>query len=150
MHFLPKPFEIKVKVTFTPKFFSVQLLKPWQFCHGPLKSLMHQKKSTIKPQYQYLVYIQISLVVLKMSFTAVSKLEFDQGPLVHLAVRLFFFFCETGVWTQGFILAKQAPYHLNHTSSLFCSGCFGDRGLMNSLPLLASNCDPLNLSLTSS
>jgi hypothetical protein len=28
-----------------------------------------------------------------------------------------FFFCGTGVWTQGFALARQALYHLNHTVS---------------------------------
>jgi hypothetical protein len=30
-----------------------------------------------------------------------------------------FFFGGTGVWTQGFIFAKQAHYHLRHTSSHF-------------------------------
>jgi hypothetical protein len=29
----------------------------------------------------------------------------------------FFFVCETGVWIQGFALAKQVLYCLNHTSS---------------------------------
>jgi hypothetical protein len=33
---------------------------------------------------------------------------------------------QTGVWIEGFALAKQALYHLSHTSSLFCSGYFGD------------------------
>jgi hypothetical protein len=32
----------------------------------------------------------------------------------------------TGVWTQGFTLAKQAFYDLSHTSSPFCSGYFRD------------------------
>jgi hypothetical protein len=30
---------------------------------------------------------------------------------------IFFCFGWTGVWTQGFVLAKQALYYLSHTSS---------------------------------
>jgi hypothetical protein len=40
----------------------------------------------------------------------------------------FFFFDGTGVWTQGFALAKQKLYHLNKTSIPFCSSYFGDVG----------------------
>jgi hypothetical protein len=29
----------------------------------------------------------------------------------------FGFFCDTGVSTRGFMFAKQAPYHLNHSAS---------------------------------
>jgi hypothetical protein len=37
----------------------------------------------------------------------------------------------TGVWTQGFVLARQANYCLSHSScSLFNSGCFEDRILL--------------------
>jgi hypothetical protein len=32
----------------------------------------------------------------------------------------------TAVLIQGFVLAKQALYLLNHTSSPFCPGYFGD------------------------
>jgi hypothetical protein len=39
----------------------------------------------------------------------------------------FFFFGGTEIWTQGFMLAKQALYHLSHTCSPFCCGYFGDR-----------------------
>jgi hypothetical protein len=42
----------------------------------------------------------------------------------------FFFFCGTGVWAQVFALARQAIYHLHHTSSPFCSGYSGDRKLL--------------------
>jgi hypothetical protein len=51
------------------------------------------------------------------------------GGLAFLILFLFlyFFFGETGVWTQGFVLAKQVVYHLSHTSGSFCSGHFGDR-----------------------
>jgi hypothetical protein len=42
------------------------------------------------------------------------------GPLY------FYLFIWTGIWTQGFILAKQALYHLSHAASSFCSGYFGD------------------------
>jgi hypothetical protein len=59
-----------------------------------------------------------------------------------------FFMCFLAIWgveflTQGFVLAKQMPYCLSHTSSPFCSGCFGDGGLMNMNYLLglASNLD---------
>jgi hypothetical protein len=44
------------------------------------------------------------------------------------------------------MLAKQALYCLSHTASPFCSGYFGDGGLMNILPKLASHCNPPNLS----
>jgi hypothetical protein len=40
--------------------------------------------------------------------------------------QFFFFFCGTGVWTQGFTLARQALYHLRHHSSPFWSDYFGD------------------------
>jgi hypothetical protein len=39
------------------------------------------------------------------------------------------FFGGTGVWTQDFELAKQALYHLSHTSCCFCSGCFYGDGV---------------------
>jgi hypothetical protein len=35
----------------------------------------------------------------------------------HILVCLFFFFDSTGVWTQGFMLAKQVLFCLRHTSS---------------------------------
>jgi hypothetical protein len=38
----------------------------------------------------------------------------------------FFVVWGTGVYTQGFALAKQALYFLSHTSSPFCYGYFGD------------------------
>jgi hypothetical protein len=47
------------------------------------------------------------------------------------------------------MLAKQAFYHLSHNSSPFCSGYFGDGGVLNYFPGLALNCDPLDLSLPS-
>jgi hypothetical protein len=60
------------------------------------------------------------------------------------------FFGGTGVWTQGFMLAKQMVfYSLSRTSSQFCSDYFGDGGLINYLPRLASNHDPPDLSLPS-
>jgi hypothetical protein len=48
-----------------------------------------------------------------------------------LVYTFFFFFGGTGVWTQGFVLAKQVLekqvlYYLSHISSLFCSGYLGD------------------------
>jgi hypothetical protein len=43
---------------------------------------------------------------------------------VFMLMSTFFFF---GFWTQGFMLARQAVYRLNHIYSPFCSGYFGDR-----------------------
>jgi hypothetical protein len=60
---------------------------------------------------------------------------------------LFFLFGGTGLWTRGFALAKQVLCCSSHTSSPFCSGYFGDGGLMKCLPRLASNCHPHDLSL---
>jgi hypothetical protein len=51
---------------------------------------------------------------------------------------------------QGFLIADQVLYHLSHTSSPFCSGYFGGRGLSNCFPRLVSRCDPPNLSFPSS
>jgi hypothetical protein len=42
----------------------------------------------------------------------------------------FFFFCSTGVWTQGFILARQALYHLSHVPSPFGFDCFRNKVLL--------------------
>jgi hypothetical protein len=48
------------------------------------------------------------------------------------------------------MLLKQELYHLSQTSSPFCSGYFGDGGLVNCLPGLDSNHDLSDLSLPSS
>jgi hypothetical protein len=40
-----------------------------------------------------------------------------------------------------FVLTKQALYHLNHTSSPFCSGYFGDGGESLEMAGLALNID---------
>jgi hypothetical protein len=60
------------------------------------------------------------------------------------------FFGGTGIWTQDFAPATQELYRLSHNSSAFCCSCFGDGGLRNYLPDLASNCDTPDLSLLSS
>jgi hypothetical protein len=52
-------------------------------------------------------------------------------------------------WGVNFVFAKQVLYHLSHTCSPFCSEYFVD-GVSNYFPRLASNCDPLDLSLPSS
>jgi hypothetical protein len=33
--------------------------------------------------------------------------------------NIFFCFCDTAVWTQGLVLARQVLYYLSHTSSSF-------------------------------
>jgi hypothetical protein len=50
--------------------------------------------------------------------------------LLFFIYSFFFFFGGT----HCYALAKQALYHLSHTSSPFFSGYFGDGGLMNYLP----------------
>jgi hypothetical protein len=74
--------------------------------------------------------------------------------LSHLEIlkhteKNFYFFGGIWVLTQGFMVAKQALCCLSHTCSPFCSGYFGDGGLMNYLPGLASNHHSPNLSLPS-
>jgi hypothetical protein len=49
-----------------------------------------------------------------------------------------------------FARAKQVLYRLSHTSSPFCSGYFGDGGLSNYLPRVASNHNSPDLGLPSS
>jgi hypothetical protein len=51
---------------------------------------------------------------------------------------------------RAFTLAKQALYHLSHTSSPFCSGYFGDGDIANYLPRLASKLNPSDFSLANS
>jgi hypothetical protein len=50
----------------------------------------------------------------------------ETDPFVFDHYHLFFFSFKTGVWTQGFSLAKKALYSLSHSSRPFCSGCFKD------------------------
>jgi hypothetical protein len=74
-----------------------------------------------------------------------------QPPQLVCNVCLGFFLCVcgTGVWIQGFALAKQALYHLSHTSSPFCSGYFGDLVSWTICPGWLQTRSP-NLSLRSS
>jgi hypothetical protein len=57
----------------------------------------------------------------------------------------FFFLMVMGFELRAFTLAKQRPYHLSHTSSPFCSGCF-EIGVCF-LPRLALNGDFSDASL---
>jgi hypothetical protein len=50
-----------------------------------------------------------------------------------------FFLAGLGFELKSLALAKQVLYCLRHTSSPFCSGYFGDGGLVNYLPMLALN-----------
>jgi hypothetical protein len=45
-------------------------------------------------------------------------------------LNTLFIFGGTGIWTQSFVLAKQALYHLRYNHSPFCSGYFGHRVLL--------------------
>jgi hypothetical protein len=72
---------------------------------------------------------------------------FDHTDILNSSVLkmsiFFFFLLLVGLrfWTQGFAFANQVLYFLSYTSSPFCSGYFGDGGLKNYLPGLASNHD---------
>jgi hypothetical protein len=48
--------------------------------------------------------------------------------------KLLFFFDRIGIWTQGFMSAKQAFYHVSHTYSPFCSCYFEDEVLWTIYP----------------
>jgi hypothetical protein len=50
---------------------------------------------------------------------------------------------------SGLCAAKQALYPFSHTSNPFCSGYFGDGGLINCLPGLTSNLHAPDLSFPS-
>jgi hypothetical protein len=62
----------------------------------------------------------------------------SNSPKRKETAYMFYLFILVGL---GFEL--RASHHcLNHTSSPFCSGYFGDGGLVNYLPGLTSNHDP--------
>jgi hypothetical protein len=67
---------------------------------------------------------------------------------VHFYVFMYacihLFTLNTGVWNQSSVLARQALYHLGHTSSLLCSGYFRNRVLPFAHAGL--DCDPPILS----
>jgi hypothetical protein len=73
------------------------------------------------------------------------------SPWVFFLIYIYLFNVLVGLgWNSGLCVCKAMLYHLIHTSSLFCFGYFGDGGLENCLPRLASNHDPPHLNLTSS
>jgi hypothetical protein len=59
-------------------------------------------------------------------------------PLFNSFVK-WWFFGGTGVWTQGFALAKQALNSLSQTSSSFYSGYFGDGVLQTMIFLISAS-----------
>jgi hypothetical protein len=134
----------------------LEFSRPWVWSqHRPPPHTGHTSPFKWSLKQAKLIYgggrWQLDLVL----FTWVCHLwTFIQMELIHCLIfcihvilwQNFFLFCSIGVWTQGFVLAKQMLYHLSHTSSPFCSGYFGDGSLMNYLPGLASNCDPPHLS----
>jgi hypothetical protein len=74
-------------------------------------------------------------IFLKFKFNfLVRVLLRSNSHTVKSTLFFFFFFYGTGVWTQSFMLAKQALYCLSHTSSPFCSGYFGDGVLRTVCP----------------
>jgi hypothetical protein len=59
---------------------------------------------------------------------AVYKVPYLFIYFLHSCWWFFFLLDGNGIWTQRFMQAKHALYCLNHTSSPFCSGYFGDEG----------------------
>jgi hypothetical protein len=45
----------------------------------------------------------------------------------HSYFLSFLLFCSTGIWTQGFTLARQVLYYLSHSVSIFCINYFWDK-----------------------
>jgi hypothetical protein len=74
-----------------------------------------------------------------------SMLEPHLQPIFALVflffLSFFFFFCGTGVWTHGLMLAGQVLYHLSHSASPTVV-IFWRRSLAHYLPGLALNHDP--------
>jgi hypothetical protein len=89
-----------------------------------------------------LVYLSKGLNLGTLRKTAGAVFIFD-------GIVTFFFFFFFWDWGLNFALTKWVLYHLSHTSSPFCSGYFGGGVLPTIHPKLASNCDPLHLSLPS-
>jgi hypothetical protein len=81
----------------------------------------------------------VELACAKALWLCFSFLYILSPSFTVTAFKFFFFFWWTGVWTQGFALAKQVLYLFSHASSPFCAGCFWRRDLENNSPGLASN-----------
>jgi hypothetical protein len=64
---------------------------------------------------------------------------FNAGEKLLFLFVCLFFGGVLGFEFSSSHLQKQAVYHLSHASSPFCSGYFGDVGLTNYFPRLASN-----------
>jgi hypothetical protein len=81
---------------------------------------------------KYNIYTHINITpynfeLLEFELKASGLLGRNTWATLPASLWVFFWI---GVWTQGFMLAKQVLYHLCHTSSPFCSGylfmfCFG-------------------------
>jgi hypothetical protein len=59
--------------------------------------------------------------------TATLSHSFLHILLVFLSLCFFLSFGSTGVWTQGFVLARWSLYYLSHTPSPFCFIYFSGR-----------------------
>jgi hypothetical protein len=80
----------------------------------------------------------------------ISVLSTTGVPNIHHKSLISFSFLVGWNLNSGLHVAKQVLFHLSHTSSPFCSGDFGDGGLLYYLLGLASNHDPPDLSLPNS
>jgi hypothetical protein len=56
----------------------------------------------------------------------VFSINYNADDTIPIPIQNNNFWGWTRIRTQGFMLTNQALYCVNHTSSPFCSGCFGD------------------------
>jgi hypothetical protein len=77
---------------------------------------------------------------------SISLVNF-QNKVSFIVIPPPFFLLGLGFELRALVFAKQELYHMSHTSSPFSSGYFGDGGLTSYLLELASDLNPLDLSL---
>jgi hypothetical protein len=70
---------------------------------------------------------KVNFFYICLALWILNKILKNNFYFILLSLAIGSFFCGTGVWTQGFVLAKQVLYYLSHASSPFCSGYFEDR-----------------------
>jgi hypothetical protein len=80
---------------------------------------------------QFSLYLGILFFEVIVNGIVLQFLSWSCSLLVYRKTTSFCtidtFFSMIGFWTQGFVLAIQTLRHLNHDSSPFFSGSYGDR-----------------------
>jgi hypothetical protein len=99
--------------------------------------------STLQMVYDYVVFVYTFIFWIYL-----PHMTENMGPLSFRTWLVVFFFLFFFLWDWN--LNSGQLYPLSYTSSSFCSGYFWKGELLELLPGLASNPDPLDLSLPSS